>query len=433
MFKRLHKQFALFSTGITSLILAAMTFVCLFISETDASRESYLTFHTNTNTMLSYLSSQSIISHQWLLEMEDNYGVHIRITDNGKELFYRTLDSGTKAPRLFALAEEKAAESYGVDVSDSNRNQYTANTAVFTLDIPSCYAAVSLLPRESGSLSATVVYPLDREREQVLRRRMLFLGAAGCGVLLLWIFSWFFTRRLIKPLEEGQKKQNQFIAAASHELRTPLAVILSSTSALRGTPPKKQEQFLSHIQEEGERMNRLIGDLLSLSSADSQSWAIHPERAEPDTLLLNIYEKYQPLAHEKGLHWNVLLPDTPVPVQHWDSGRISQVLGILADNAVSYTPSGGSVSLELHMKKGGLEYRICDSGPGIPDKEKSAVFQRFYRLDESHHDKEHFGLGLCIAEEIVGMHKGRISVEDTPGGGASFVVRLQTNVYSINR
>ncbi len=143
MFKRLHKQFALFSTGITSLILAAMTFVCLFISETDASRESYLTFHTNTNTMLSYLSSQSIISHQWLLEMEDNYGVHIRITDNGKELFYRTLDSGTKAPRLFALAEEKAAESYGVDVSDSNRNQYTANTAVFTLDTPSCYAAVS--------------------------------------------------------------------------------------------------------------------------------------------------------------------------------------------------------------------------------------------------------------------------------------------------
>ena len=119
------------------------------------------------------------------------------------------------------------------------------------------------------------MYPLDREREQVLAEAdgsfwvQLVAGSSFSGFFLV------FTRRLIKPLEEGQKKQNQFIAAASHELRTPLAVILSSTSALRGTPPKKQEQFLSHIQEEGERMNRLIGDLLSLSSADSQSWAIH--------------------------------------------------------------------------------------------------------------------------------------------------------------
>lgn len=425
MFKRLHTQFTLFSTAVTSLILIAMTCICLFISEADASRENYLSFQTNTNTMLSYLNSQTIISHQWILEMEENYGVQIKIGDNGRELFQGLLVHTKEASQLFAEAEETARDSYDLDIHEDVQNPYTPATAVFPLgNSKSYYASVSQIPRDAGSLSVTILYSLGHEHALTARRRIAFAAAAGLGILLLWSFSWFFTRRLIRPLEDNQKKQSQFVAAASHELRTPLAVILSSNAALKGAPPNRQEQFISHIQEEGERMNRLIQDLLSLSRADSSIWPVQLADTEPDTLLLNIYEKYQGQAEAKQLCWNIILPECAVSREFWDGDRIAQVLEILTDNAISYTPAGGCVTLSLGIGKGYTEYRVADNGPGIPDTEKSAVFQRFYRLDQSHHEKEHFGLGLCIAEEIVRMHKGRIFVEDTPGGGATFVVRL---------
>ena len=107
-----------------------------------------------------------------------------------------------------------------------------------------------------------------------------------------------------------------------------------------------------------------------------------------------------------------------------DKERIEQVFAILLDNAVSYTQEGGSIRLSLKASQDRLTFRIADNGVGIPDAEKEAVFDRFYRCDKSHKDKSHFGLGLCIAREIILMHKGKLWIEDTPGGGAAFVVVL---------
>ena len=171
-------------------------------------------------------------------------------------------------------------------------------------------------------------------------------------------------------------------------------------------------------------MNRLINDMLSLANADNGSWSMAPCPTEPDTLLLEIYEKYQPLAAAKQIRMDIKLPEKPILVQRWDKDRIDQVLGILADNAISYTQEGGGIHFLLKESKGHLEFHISDNGPGIPDDKKDAIFQRFYRVDESHRGKEHFGLGLCIAAEIIRMHRGTIRVVDTPGGGATFIVRL---------
>ena len=106
------------------------------------------------------------------------------------------------------------------------------------------------------------------------------------------------------------------------------------------------------------------------------------------------------------------------------SKRMEQILAILLDNAISYTPPQGKISLSLQSSPGKFTLQVSDNGNGIPDSEKEAVFDRFYRQDKSHKDKSHFGLGLCIAWEIVHMHKGKIWVEDTPGGGSTFVVVL---------
>lgn len=144
-----------------------------------------------------------------------------------------------------------------------------------------------------------------------------------------------------------------------------------------------------------------------------------------DTLILSACEKFEPLALRKNISLDFALPDSLSAPYACDRERIEQVLWILLDNALSYTPENGRVCLTLTETSDWLCIRVEDNGPGIPDSEKEAIFDRFYRCDRSHKDKEHFGLGLSIAREIVRMHKGKIWAEDTPGGGASFVVLLK--------
>ena len=145
---------------------------------------------------------------------------------------------------------------------------------------------------------------------------------------------------------------------------------------------------------------------------------------ELDTLLLETYEKYEPLLREKGISMNVELPDESLSPCRCDGGRISQVLGILLDNGASYVPAGGKIRSGVEEKEKYFRIYVEDNGPGISDENKEAVFQRFYRADSSRKDKQHFGLGLCIAKEIVTLHHGSIRIEDTKGGGTTFVVRL---------
>ena len=107
-----------------------------------------------------------------------------------------------------------------------------------------------------------------------------------------------------------------------------------------------------------------------------------------------------------------------------DQERIRQVLAILLDNALCYTSPGGRVCLGLSFEQNSFSFSVADNGPGIPAEEKKLIFERFYRSDPSRSDREHFGLGLCIASEIIKAHQGRLTVSDTPGGGSTFTVQL---------
>lgn len=425
MFKNLHLQLTAFCTLVTSLILIAMTCVCLYISESDTVRQSFLFFENNIHSMLSYLESQSVISHQWLLEFQSNYGFQILIKDGNTPLYYNTLNYDQKTEQLFEKAQLQAKEEFEIEPSSTSGNRLLTENVEFRLKGESqYYASVATIPRSNSYLNVTVLYSVAKERALMIRQRLLFGLAITVGIILLAVFSWFFTRHALIPVEESRRRQTEFIASASHELRSPLTVILSSLSAMEDAPLKKQQEFTSIIRKEGQRMNRLVGDLLSLANADNNNWSFSPCEVEPDTFLLNVYEKYQPHAREKQIRLDIQLPEDMVPTCQLDADRMDQVMGILIDNALYYTPEGGQILLELRQKGNRLEYRVADNGPGISDKEKSRIFQRFYRVDKSHHDKNHYGLGLCIAEEIVRMHGGKIHVIDTPKGGATFVISL---------
>lgn len=168
----------------------------------------------------------------------------------------------------------------------------------------------------------------------------------------------------------------------------------------------------------------LIQDMLSLSRSDNHTWVLDCTSCEIDTLLLDVYEKYEQTARHKKKQLLIELPEDSLPVCFCDSLKISQALAILIDNALAYVPEGGMIRLSARQEAASVSLFVADNGPGIPDSEKEAVFQRFYRSDTSRNDKQHFGLGLCIAKEIALLHHGTLSVSDTPGGGATFQLKL---------
>ena len=432
MFKKLHRQMTIFSALITSGILILMAIASLVIFERGLTRNSYERFLNNGNSCVAYLETQSVLSHKWILEAKQEYGVELRVLNNGKRLFFDKLneesssnasgENGRKSSveNMLAEAARISREEQGLDVEYTGSISLPKEVYFETADF---YACTALIPKGSGVLSLVLVYPLDGLKGQIFHQRILWGGLLLIAVLALVVFSWFFTGKMLRPLEENRKRQTQFIASASHELRSPLAVILSSVQAIEADPGECR-RFLATIKSEGTRMSRLIGDMLALANADNKSWSIMKSPCELDTLLLETYEKYEPLLREKGISMNVELPDESLSPCRCDGGRISQVLGILLDNGASYVPAGGKIRSGVEEKEKYFRIYVEDNGPGISDENKEAVFQRFYRADSSRKDKQHFGLGLCIAKEIVTLHHGSIRIEDTKGGGTTFVVRL---------
>ena len=422
MFRKLHIQMTVFSTIITGAILIAMTLACLFIAESGTRKNSYTSFSNNANSCITHLEGQVMLSHQWILQVCHSYGIEMDIRDNGHAIYFDKLNPSPELQDTFREAAEISKSAHGLDLE--NLKSVSAITRSILFKMEDYYACTALIPHESGVLSMIILYPLETLNQQLMQQRLWFLCAVVISILALAVFSWFFTRKMIRPLEKSRKQQTEFIASASHELRSPLAVIQSSISAMEKASPKEIPRFTDIIQKESSRMGRLINDMLALANADNHSWNMVLSRCELDTLLLETYEKYEPLTRRKMLHLDVLLPEEPVRPCLCDAASISQVLGILLDNALSYVPEQGCITLALEQDDKCCLLSVTDNGPGIPDDKKESIFLRFYRADSSRNDKQHFGLGLCIAREIIQLHKGTIQVNDSPGGGASFLITL---------
>ena len=171
-------------------------------------------------------------------------------------------------------------------------------------------------------------------------------------------------------------------------------------------------------------MSHLITDMLTLANSDARSLQLHFQPEQLDEILLDTYEKYEALAKKQKISLSLQLPQELLPDCSCDRERMEQVLTILMDNALSYVPEGGRITLALEQKNTSLEIRVIDNGPGIPREEQEKIFERFYRREASRTSRHHYGLGLCIAREILRCHHGSIHAEDTSGGGATFVVQL---------
>ena len=434
MFQKVRLYLTALCAGITAAILIVMSLLYLYLSEKELYENQFRSFQNDINTIATSLEQQSVISMEWLSKMEARGGYTFYALDNGIPFLYNRLTSLSESSEIRSLLDE-CLEIYHREYSSSHMSAVEQDSLFSTCihsEFPfnptggkhEYYISVIELNRGTSSLQLLVLSPLDFLREQITRQRLRFLLIDIAAVLLLSLFSFFFTGKLLQPVIESRKKQTEFVAAASHELRTPLAVILSAAECCRDADAEKQSRFLDTIRQEGDILTSLVNDMLTLSASDSQRFTCRPAPVELDTLLINTYEAFEPIAAEKELSLSITLPEESLPLCTADADRIVQLLSILLHNAVSYTPEGGHIGLALSHKKNRFYLTVSDTGIGIPPDDRKKIFDRFYRAEKSRGTKGHFGLGLSIAAEIVRLHHGTISVADRPGGGSVFTVIL---------
>ncbi len=396
MLKVLRRKFVLISMALVALILTVVLLAGIFFTQMQFTRD-----------------------YQDALKME----LSIDINRQRRESFRTILPPPGQRPqpsRITFTALQNSAGAWELVTpwmqmdSDTlltlcQRAQTAASPTGFWADVGIAYA------RQDGRIAFA---NMQNEYAQLKNNRwawmVVYVGALG----LFFLLSMLLSSRALRPAEAAWVQQQRFVSDASHELKTPLTVILANLDILESE--QGGSQWLSAARAEGLIMKKLIENLLFLARADETR-----ERAEHDFInLSNLVDEtslaFEAPAYEKGLTLSTSI--VPNQMMRGNADLMRQLLSILLDNAVKYTPEGGAiqVTLKKHMDK--LTLTVHNSGVHIPQEHLSHLFDRFYRMDQARSKAEGgHGLGLSIAAEIARQHGAALKVLSQPEEGTSFI------------
>jgi two-component system, OmpR family, phosphate regulon sensor histidine kinase PhoR len=244
--------------------------------------------------------------------------------------------------------------------------------------------------------------------------RALPAGSRGAAVGIL---------RDVTPLERNEAMRRRFIADVSHELRTPVASIAAAAETLAETDPAGLEapQLVELVRRQAGRMRELIDDLTDLSLIESGAVALQREPIDLSAVACETAEELRPTARARGV--SIRVDGAERLVVQGDRRRVGQILRNLADNAVKFSPNGGTVSLKVERDGGKAVLAVADEGPGIAPEEQDRIFQRFYQVDRSRSKtRPGTGLGLAIVKHLAHLHGAAVTVRSQPGRGSEFRV-----------
>lgn len=225
------------------------------------------------------------------------------------------------------------------------------------------------------------------------------------------------------------KLRKDFVANVSHELRTPLAMLQGYSEALIddiADSPEARKEIAEVINEESQRMGRLVHELLDLARMESGHIYLDVNRISLDHFLHRVLRKFQSISTEQGITLKGE-ENRDLPEVYWDEDKIEQVLTNLIDNAIRHTPAGGTVEVAARVvSKDKVAITVADTGSGIPEEDLPFIFERFYKTDKARTRGQSggTGLGLSIAKHLVTAHQGDIQVASQLGEGTTFTILL---------
>lgn len=229
--------------------------------------------------------------------------------------------------------------------------------------------------------------------------------------------------RMLDRLEQGVRAKRRLVADASHELQTPLAVMRTEldVSLATDTLPHEAVQVLESAREETDRMARIVRNLLTLARFDEGTLRLLRQPVELRAVATDVMDSLSTLAREDGV--TVAVTGEPTQAQA-DPEYLRVLLVNLVENAIKYSGSGSSVTVETTRTPGGAQITVADTGPGIPSAALPLLFERFYRAEAARSTSSGSGLGLAISRDIALAHGGELTVESELGQGSRFTLLL---------
>ncbi|MDN3955376.1 sensor histidine kinase [Sporolactobacillus laevolacticus] len=280
---------------------------------------------------------------------------------------------------------------------------------------------------EKGS-NYYIFYIRSVDREQMILHRLFTIIIYGLlsGAIVSIIAGYFLARRALRPIEAAWDRQNRFVADASHELRTPLSIIQLKIEGLLRQPRRKIQETgedIAVMLDETRRLSKLVGNLLTLARSDANRLEVSLVSLDLSSIMKKVTEPFAEMAEFEEKSFELAVPADPIYI-NGDEQRIHQLLVILLDNAMKFTPKTGKIIVSCARENKYARLMISDSGCGISDQDLPHIFDRFYQADSARTGQRGTGLGLSIAEWIVKKHRGKIEVESAPGKGTTFIVQL---------
>jgi heavy metal sensor kinase len=340
----------------------------------------------------------------------------------------RNVSVGDENFRVHTLPLEKNGRVSGVLEVGESQGDIADTLRTLLLILAIAYPATLALASFGGVfLAGRALAPIDRITQQARR-----ISAEDLGKRLDLQLPDDEVGRLartfddmIARLDEAFRRQRQFTADASHELRTPLTAMKGQIEVALSKPREaaSYQKVLQAVNEDVERMIRLVGSLLTLARADAGQLPLARESIEVADLVRAAVEQVRPLAEERGIVLSAELG--PAVALRADEDLLLQLLLNLLDNAIKYTEPGGEAIAGWRLAGQQVELWVRDSGAGISVQDLPHLFDRFYRVDKGRSRADGgAGLGLAISRWIAEAHGGSISVQSAPSEGTTFTVRL---------
>ncbi|MGE3955619.1 MAG: ATP-binding protein [Vicinamibacterales bacterium] len=366
---------------------------------------------------------------------DDELGVVARALDDSvHELGHRLEDLERDRGRMAALL---AGMIEGVIVVDQAGRLQLVNTAaqemlrigdapvgrhyVETIRHPAIADMLTAALNGRTSESVEFTPPRDTARTIIARAAPVASGWAHGAVLVL---------HDVTELKRADRIRRDFVANVSHELRTPLTAIRGYVEALSDDDVNEDDRhrFLEVIMRHARRMERLVQDLLRLARLDAGQETLDITGCDLRALLQAVVADLEPAFDGRGQDAQVAIGDGAAHTQA-DPAKLHDALRNLVANASAYAPENSVIELATRTTPAGIAIDVMDRGPGIPEEDRSRVFERFYRVDKSRaRDPGGTGLGLAIVRHLVELHGGHVSVTNRPQGGACFTVELPRQV-----
>ncbi len=291
---------------------------------------------------------------------------------------------------------------------DSNDIKQKAQTILNKKDLKTTYTGFLYLSDYSYHYEigdSLIILDNKNVKQQLLYSLYISLFIFTILEILAFLISKLITDWITIPVRNTFDKQKQFIADASHELKTPLSVILASSEALEEDP--KETKWIKNIQNEANRMNTLITDLLNLAASEKKELFDIKENNLSKVVELSVLT-FEGKAYEKKIKLEYNIEENIIT--KFDENNIRQLVEILLDNAIEHSKKENTVYLSLCITNGQIKLEVTNEGSEIPKGEEEKIFERFYRVDKSRNRKtSRYGLGLAIAKNIVLNHNGEIT------------------------